>query len=188
MTRTGMASQLNQHLPQPLLPCTRWRPNFWLKRGDFTLVSSGHGSVVARCQVTTRQRLGDVFMPMHWNDHFTSNAPSGQTDYCSRWPHLATTWIEVHACDGENLCQWQGSPSCWYRIRWMTPFCTVYKTRCQWTIFLAVSLPHRHRFTQRFGFAIDKYWVVTIFLRLPRIKLAVLAMMIMKSSQVHPFG
>ena len=101
MTRTGMASQLNQHLPQPFVAM---HPDdaqtFGLKEGDFTLVSSGHGSVVARCQVTTRQRLGDVFMPMHWNDHFTSNARVGKlitahVDPISQQPESKYTPVTV---------------------------------------------------------------------------------------------
>lgn len=78
MTRTGIAPQLNQHLPQPLVAI---HPSDAMGLGietyDFVKIQSPNGSILVRADVTNRQRPGDVFMPMHWNQHFTGNARVG---------------------------------------------------------------------------------------------------------------
>lgn len=78
MTRTGMAPQLNQHLPHPLVTIhPEDAKAFDITANDFVNVQSPHGNILVRAEVTDKQRLGDVFIPMHWNQHFTANARVG---------------------------------------------------------------------------------------------------------------
>ncbi len=78
MTRTGIAPQLNQHLPHPLVAI---HPNdaklFGIETNDFVKIQSPNGNILVRADVTEKQRQGDVFVPMHWNQHFTANARVG---------------------------------------------------------------------------------------------------------------
>lgn len=79
MTRTGMASQLNQHWPEPILnihPDDAAKHN--LQDRDMVQVQSRHGDILVRAKIDTGQRVGDVFMPIHWNNKFTANGRVGK--------------------------------------------------------------------------------------------------------------
>jgi assimilatory nitrate reductase catalytic subunit len=71
MTRTGMSPRLSQHMPEPYLeihPADAARCA--VRDGELARVESRWGAAVARVCVTDALRLGELFMPMHWNDQF----------------------------------------------------------------------------------------------------------------------
>ena len=75
LTRTGKSARLSQHIAEPFLEI---HPEDALKRGihhaELVQVSNEYGSAVLRALVTSRQRSGSVFAPMHWNDELASAA------------------------------------------------------------------------------------------------------------------
>jgi assimilatory nitrate reductase catalytic subunit len=67
MTRTGKSPRLTQHRPEPyaeLHPDDAAR--YAIADGTLVTLTSRHGTALARAQITTAQRPGSVFMPMHW--------------------------------------------------------------------------------------------------------------------------
>ena len=71
MTRTGYVPRLMQHIPLPQLdihPDDATR--YGLIAGALARVHSPLGWMVARVNLTTAQRPGTLFAPMHWNDCF----------------------------------------------------------------------------------------------------------------------
>ena len=78
MTRTGLAPDLCRHAPEPFVeihPVDAEAAG--IKEGTLTRVITVRGEAVALARVTDRQRVGGVFMPMHWTDAF---APSGRSN------------------------------------------------------------------------------------------------------------
>lgn len=75
MTRTGKSGRLSGHDNEPFVeinPVDAKR--FDLKAGELAEVSSHWGKVIVRCRITSRQKLGEILVPMHWNDQFASAA------------------------------------------------------------------------------------------------------------------
>lgn len=136
MTRTGIAPQLNQHLPHPLVAIHPADANaLGIQSHDFVNITSPHGSILVRADVTPKQRQGEVFVPMHWNQHFTANARVGTLitnhyDPFSQQPQLKHQPVNVqkatlHAfgrlliakdCDDKVLA-WLTSPQMGYWVR-----------------------------------------------------------------------
>jgi assimilatory nitrate reductase catalytic subunit len=101
MTRTGRVPRLMTHCGEPLLdihPEDAERAG--LLAGDLARIESRHGSTVLRIRLSTGQRIGEVFAPMHWTDSFTSAGPVGRlvgaaTDPVSGQPELKGTPVRV---------------------------------------------------------------------------------------------
>ncbi|WP_093283254.1 nitrate reductase [Solimonas aquatica] len=78
MTRTGLAPTLGAHLPEPYVDL---HPADALASGarehELARVSSRWGSLVARVRFSGELRRGQVFVPIHWNDQFASDARVG---------------------------------------------------------------------------------------------------------------
>ena len=75
MTRTGASARLSQHLAEPFAeihPGDAQR--FGIADADIVRVMSERGEVLVRALITSRQRRGTVFVPMHWTDQFAANA------------------------------------------------------------------------------------------------------------------
>lgn len=67
MTRTGLASKLNQHISEPFIevhPSDAAR--YGLTDKQLVTVSSKWGSMTGRLNITDIVKVGDVFAPMHW--------------------------------------------------------------------------------------------------------------------------
>lgn len=77
MTRTGLSPRLSGHRPTPLLDIHPDDAGA-LRDGGLARISSRLGAYVARVRVTTEQRPGEVFLPMHWNDAFAAQAVIGR--------------------------------------------------------------------------------------------------------------
>ncbi|MBI3774616.1 MAG: nitrate reductase, partial [Gammaproteobacteria bacterium] len=75
MTRTGKAPRLNAHEVEPCVTLhTRDAQQCGVRDGALAHIGSRWGSIVARVRVSDEQRMGSVFVPIHWNDQFASNA------------------------------------------------------------------------------------------------------------------
>ncbi|GJG98780.1 nitrate reductase [Cupriavidus pauculus] len=78
MTRTGKAARLADHLPEPFVDM---HPQDALLcgvgEGKLARVSSRWGAMVARVRFGGGIPRGSVFVPIHWNDQFSSDARVG---------------------------------------------------------------------------------------------------------------
>ncbi|MBN9671024.1 nitrate reductase [Roseibium aggregatum] len=73
MTRTGKTPRLTSHIAEPfaeLNPDDAAR--LGIQAADLVAVKSPHGGVAVRALVTERVKPGEVYVPMHWTDQFTS--------------------------------------------------------------------------------------------------------------------
>jgi assimilatory nitrate reductase catalytic subunit len=75
MTRTAKVPRLNAHAYEPCVQVHgRDAQRFQLLHGGLARLSSRHGTMLARVQVSDEQRIGSVFVPMHWNDVYARSA------------------------------------------------------------------------------------------------------------------
>jgi len=101
MTRTGKAPRLNAHSCEPYVQMhARDAQRFQLQDGGLACLSSRHGNMLARVQVSDEQRIGSVFVPMHWNDAYARSArvdalTAPITDPISGQPELKHTPVHV---------------------------------------------------------------------------------------------
>jgi len=73
MTRTGNVPRLNAQRPETFVevrPCDA----IDLPDGSLARISSRFGSMLARVQLSSDQRKGSLFVPMHWSDTFARAA------------------------------------------------------------------------------------------------------------------
>ncbi len=97
MTRTGIAPMLMEHTPEPLLavsPADAARRG--LTDGGFARVETEYGSTMLRVDIRAGQRDGEIHVPMHWTDDFSSAGPidalvTNRTDPHSGQPELKAT-------------------------------------------------------------------------------------------------
>jgi assimilatory nitrate reductase catalytic subunit len=103
MTRTGRVPHLMTHVAAPSLAL---HPADAAARGisDGALVKmeNAQGSAVVRASLDAGLRPGEVFLPMHWTDQFSSSGPVGTlvhalTDPISGQPDLKGTRVKVAA-------------------------------------------------------------------------------------------
>jgi assimilatory nitrate reductase catalytic subunit len=101
MTRTGFVPRLMTHQREPLLdmhPADAER--LGLAAGGLARVETRHASTVMPVRLTTAQRVGEIFAPMHWTDVHSSSGPVGRlvgaaTDPISGQPELKGTPARV---------------------------------------------------------------------------------------------
>lgn len=73
MTRTSRSARLNGHIPEPIVQIhPQDAEKSRLANGDLARLNSCWGNMLARIEVTDTQRLGSLFVPMHWNDFLAS--------------------------------------------------------------------------------------------------------------------
>lgn len=110
MTRTGRSPRLMAHQDEPLLDVhPADAEQLRLVAHGLAQVESPHGMTVLPIRVTSRQRRGEVFAPMHWTDRFTSAGPIGRvvgatTDPVSGQPEMKATPVAVTPV----VARWQG--------------------------------------------------------------------------------
>ena len=73
MTRTGLVPRLNAHCFEPYVQ-VHAADAHQLIDGGLARLTSRHGTMLARVQVSSDQRPGSVFVPMHWNDAHAKSA------------------------------------------------------------------------------------------------------------------
>ena len=75
MTRTGKSARLFGHDGEPFV---EMHPDdarhYGIEDAELVTVGSRWGRVLVRGRLSRRQRKGEIFIPMHWNDQFASNA------------------------------------------------------------------------------------------------------------------
>jgi assimilatory nitrate reductase catalytic subunit len=101
MTRTGLSPTLSQHRREPLLEV---HPEDavaqGLTDGALARVHSAQGSAVFRVLVSTGQRRGEIYVPMHWTDAMAGEGranrlPGQQVDPISGQPGFKNTAARV---------------------------------------------------------------------------------------------
>ncbi|MEA3219982.1 molybdopterin-dependent oxidoreductase [Immundisolibacter sp.] len=102
LTRTGKSARLSAHMPEPRLdlhPDDAAR--LGVEAGGFARVTSRHGQCVVRAAIDPGQRVGSVFLPMHWSHAFASTGPAdalvgAHLDPISGQPEFKHTPVRVH--------------------------------------------------------------------------------------------
>jgi assimilatory nitrate reductase catalytic subunit len=143
-TRTGRSSRLAGHTPEPALfihPEDAKRAE--LLEGGLAVVESPLGAIHVRVQCDPGQRLGELFIPIHWNDQVASNGVvsrliatatdpiSGQPEskhtpvrirpLASLWTALILSRAEVSFGDGVFWSRSNGRNHHVYRLEGLTP-------------------------------------------------------------------
>lgn len=103
MTRTGKSPRLAGHIAEPFCaihPDDAAR--FGIDDAGLLRLHSRWGDAVLRVTVSPRQRLGEVFAPMHWNDRFgqggrVNSVVNPATDPISGQPEFKHTPVRVEA-------------------------------------------------------------------------------------------
>lgn len=73
MTRTARSAKLNGHIPEPFVEIHPLDAEKWsVEQGALAQVDSLWGTLLARVQITDTQRVGSIFVPMHWNKQTAS--------------------------------------------------------------------------------------------------------------------
>ncbi len=111
MSRTGLASTLGSHIPEPFLAM---HPDTAVKKGialcvndepaPVVKVSSEQGHCRARLILTKKMREDQVFMPIHWNgttakDSKPCNLILPNTDAFSGQPEFKHTPVNIEPCE-----------------------------------------------------------------------------------------
>jgi Anaerobic dehydrogenases, typically selenocysteine-containing len=105
MTRSGKSPRLAQHIPEPYLEVhPEDAARFDLADGRLARVRSAHGEAILRVVVSSRQRAGSVFVPIHWSAENSSNGRiaalvHATTDPISGQPDSKSTPCAVEACE-----------------------------------------------------------------------------------------
>jgi len=75
MTRTAKSQRLSRHIKEPYMQChPDTAQQYQIKQNSLVKIKSRWGDVLVRAEITTRQRTGEVFIPLHWNDQFSAKA------------------------------------------------------------------------------------------------------------------
>jgi assimilatory nitrate reductase catalytic subunit len=110
MTRTGVVPRLVQHVAEPL---AAFHPDdaaaLGLGERGLVRLDTAQGSTVLRTVIEAGQRQGEVFVPMHWTDAFSSAGPvdrlvTAAVDPVSGQPELKATPLRAVAVKTE----WRG--------------------------------------------------------------------------------
>ena len=103
MTRTALTARLSAHTIEP---CIEIHPqdaaSAGVVDGALARVASKWGQSTARVSIVDSQRLGSVFVPMHWNDQFGSSGcidavVNPATDPVSGEPEFKHTPVRIDA-------------------------------------------------------------------------------------------
>jgi len=101
MTRTGSVAKLCTHIGEPFAELNPSDAKA-LKIEDASLleVFNRYGSVTVRVLITDRTQPGSIFIPMHWNNQFASNARVNMlvrdlTDPVSGQPALKNQHVSI---------------------------------------------------------------------------------------------
>jgi len=101
MTRTGKSVKLSGHIYEPFVeihPVDAEKLS--ILDNDLAEVSSMSGNIICRVNVSESQQQGSVFVPIHWNNEFASNAVvdsliSAEVDPISGQPEYKSTPVNV---------------------------------------------------------------------------------------------
>ncbi|VAX06810.1 Assimilatory nitrate reductase large subunit [hydrothermal vent metagenome] len=101
LTRTGKSARLSAHIFEPFveLPCHYAKENY-ISEGELVRVRSHWGEAVVRAKLSDNLLPGNVFMPIHWSDQFSSQATvnalvNPATDPVSGQPEFKHTPVQI---------------------------------------------------------------------------------------------
>jgi assimilatory nitrate reductase catalytic subunit len=103
MTRTGLSARLSSHIAEPFAELHEDDAGpLGITDGGLVRVSTRWGSLVARARVSGEHKRGSVFVPIHWNAQFSSDARVGalvnpEVDPISGEPEFKHTPARVSA-------------------------------------------------------------------------------------------
>jgi assimilatory nitrate reductase catalytic subunit len=101
MTRTARTPRLAAHIAEPFCEISfKDAKNLNIQDADLIKLENGLGDVVVRALLTTRVQPGQIFVPIHWTDQFSSNARIDKlvpsvTDPVSGQPASKNTFVSV---------------------------------------------------------------------------------------------
>ncbi|NOZ36815.1 MAG: nitrate reductase, partial [Gammaproteobacteria bacterium] len=101
LTRTGKSARLSAHIFEPFVALnSRYAKDHYISDGELLRVRSRWGEAVVRARLGDDQPAGSVFMPMHWNDQFASQAGvnalvNPATDPVSGQPEFKHTPVQI---------------------------------------------------------------------------------------------
>ncbi len=110
MTRTGLSPRLSGHMPEPFVEIHPYDAMLnGVQDGSLVRVVSHWGAMVARLKTTGDQPRRNVFIPIHWNDQFASDARVGRlvnpvVDPISGEPEFKHTPVRIEPF----LVDWHG--------------------------------------------------------------------------------
>lgn len=106
MTRTGVSPRLSSHTYEPYIEIhPQDAIQFELKEGSLAKVMSlMNTNALVRVRLSEKQLPGSVFMPMHWNQQYSSKGKTGDlipamTDPISGQPELKHAVVNLKPCD-----------------------------------------------------------------------------------------
>jgi len=78
MTRSALTPRLNLHRPEPFVEIhPKDAARYQLVGGNIANLRSAWGQMMARVKVSEAQRIGEVFVPMHWSEQFAKKSRVG---------------------------------------------------------------------------------------------------------------
>jgi assimilatory nitrate reductase catalytic subunit len=110
MTRTGTAVSLMRHAPEPLVDINPEDASlFGVTDGDLCHVKSAFGVGIFKARLNPDQRVGDIFVPMHFSDAFAPHARANRltnpdVDALSGQPEFKHTPATI----GPVIVAWRG--------------------------------------------------------------------------------
>lgn len=140
MTRTGLATQLNQHIDEPFLELHPEDANArQLVDQQLVVINSRWGKAITRLNISENVRPGECFAPMHWTDTLSNNSRIGAVvnpvvDPHSFQPESKHTPVEISALS----TQWHGILLTRNAISWpATDYLVNSKKQQHWQYLLA---------------------------------------------------
>lgn len=103
MTRTGKSCRLSQHISEPYVELHPMdAKQISVVENDLVEISSIKSNIVVKVRIQESVKPGQVFVPMHWNNQFASNARvckliNPSVDPISGQPESKYTPVKIHA-------------------------------------------------------------------------------------------
>jgi assimilatory nitrate reductase catalytic subunit len=107
MTRTALASKLNQHISEPFVELnTQDAKLLKLNDGQLVNVNSKWGDMLGRLVINDNCKVGDIFAPMHWTQALSkkgriNTVVNPEVDTFSKQPESKHTPVNVTAYDAK---------------------------------------------------------------------------------------
>jgi assimilatory nitrate reductase catalytic subunit len=128
MTRTGLSPKLSRHREEPLVEIhPEDAEALSIADGDLAKVATAQGDSIFRVALSTGQRRGDVFTPIHWTDRQSSGGRTGLlprplADPHSGQPGFKQTPVRVEKVSTEwrGFLLAQGEAVTWPSCLWVT--------------------------------------------------------------------
>ncbi|MAD46669.1 MAG: nitrate reductase [Oceanospirillaceae bacterium] len=110
MTRTGKSPRLAQHIAEPYAefhPDDAEARN--INEGVLTRINNGRGEIIVRAKINSGQRMGEIFVPMHWPSRYASAARMGTLINDDRDPFSGQPQLKFCSVNAEPFhTDWTG--------------------------------------------------------------------------------